>query len=162
VYRRCDVRPASIVGRAGRLAVEPDFVGSRARRAFLQIGDGLGLEPRFSRAGGAFMNSGPLLFLGIFATLASSFSGLLLVPELQLGGQQQVTNSATLALYPANRGGSAQRGAEVFRSLGCAECHTEQVRGIGADVARWGPRKTVPQDYVGDYPVMLGSQRIGP
>jgi len=109
------------------------------------------------------MNNGPLLFLGVFATLASSFWGLLLVPELQLGGRQQVTNSATLGLYPQPRSGSAKAGAEVYRSLGCVECHTEQMRGVGADLARgWGPRKTVPQDYLGDYPVMLGAQRIGP
>src|SRR5437667_11579508 len=109
------------------------------------------------------MNSGPLLFLGIFATLASSFWGLLLVPQLQLGRGLQVTNSATLALYPQPRGGSAKQGAEVYRSLGCVECHSQQMRGLGVDLSRgWGPRKTVAQDYMGDYPVLLGSQRIGP
>ena len=109
------------------------------------------------------MNNGPLLFLGIFATLASSFWGLLLVPQLQLGRQEQVTNSVTLALYPQNRSGSAKAGAEIYRSLGCVECHTEQVRGLGFDKARgWGARITVAQDYLGDYPVLLGSQRIGP
>lgn len=109
------------------------------------------------------MNSGPLLFLGIFATLASSFWGIVLVPQLQLGSQQQVVNPVTSALYPAPRGGSAKEGAEVYRSLGCAECHTEQVRGKGSDIARkWADRISVAQDYLGDYPVMLGSQRIGP
>lgn len=109
------------------------------------------------------MNNGPLLFLGIFATLASSFWGLLLVPQLQLGRQEQVTNSTTLALYPHPRGGSAKQGAEVYRSLGCVECHSQQVRGLGSDLARgWGGRITVAQDYVGDYPVQLGALRIGP
>lgn len=109
------------------------------------------------------MNSGPLLFLGIFATLASSFWGLLLVPQLQLGRQGQETNATTQAFYPATRGGSAKQGAEVYRSLGCVECHSQQVRGTGADLDRgWGGRITVAQDYLGDYPVLLGSQRIGP
>jgi cytochrome c oxidase cbb3-type subunit 2 len=109
------------------------------------------------------MNNGPLLFLGIFATLASSFWGLVLVPQLQLGRQDQVVNAATFALYPQPRGGLAKQGAEVYRSLGCVECHSQQVRGLGADVARgWGVRKTVAQDYLGDYPVLLGSQRLGP
>lgn len=109
------------------------------------------------------MNSAPLLFLGIFATLASSFWGLLLVPQLQLGRQGQATNSVTFALYPQNRGGSAKAGAEVYRSLGCVECHSQQVRGLGTDVARgWGARNTVAQDYLGDYPVLLGAQRVGP
>mgnify|MGYP001038504764 CR=1 FL=1 len=44
------------------------------------------------------MNSGPLLFLGIFMALASSFWGLVLVPQLQLGRQEQVTNPATAAV----------------------------------------------------------------
>ncbi len=109
------------------------------------------------------MTNGPLLFLGIFATLASSFWGLVLVPQLQLGGQEQVTNSATFGLYPQPRSGSAKQGAEIYRSLGCVECHSQQVRGLGNDMARdWGLRETVAQDYLGDYPVLLGSQRIGP
>ncbi|MBI3849769.1 MAG: cbb3-type cytochrome c oxidase subunit II [Verrucomicrobia bacterium] len=34
---------------------------------------------------------------------------------------------------------------------------------LGPDIARnWGPRRTVAQDYLYDYPVLLGSQRIGP
>lgn len=109
------------------------------------------------------MNSGPLLFLGIFATLASSFWGIVLAPQLQVGRQEQVTNQLTGALYPPARGGSAKQGAEIYRSLGCAECHTEQVRGLGSDIERkWGDRISVAQDYLGDYPVLLGSQRIGP
>jgi len=33
----------------------------------------------------------------------------------------------------------------------------------GADIARgWGKRRTVAQDYLADYPVQLGSRRIGP
>ena len=109
------------------------------------------------------MNSAPLLFLGIFATLASSFWGLVLVPQLQLGGQEQVINSQNFTLYPATRGGSAKQGAEVYRSLGCVECHSQQVRGLGHDREQgWGVRNTVAQDYLGDYPVLLGSQRIGP
>jgi hypothetical protein len=36
------------------------------------------------------MNNGPLLFLGILVTLVSSFWGLLLAPQLQIGQQQPV------------------------------------------------------------------------
>lgn len=109
------------------------------------------------------MNHFPLLFLGILATLATSFWGLILAPDMRIGRQQQVTNLMTGVLYPALRGGLAQRGADVYRSLGCVECHSQQVRGSGSDVARrWGYRRTVAQDYLGDYPVFLGNQRIGP
>jgi len=109
------------------------------------------------------MNSRPLLFLGIFATLASSFWGFVLAPQLQLGRQEQVPNQATFGLYPHPRGGAAKQGADVYRSLGCVECHSQQVRGLGNDTVRgWGARKTVAQDYLGDYPVLLGAQRVGP
>jgi cytochrome c oxidase cbb3-type subunit 2 len=111
------------------------------------------------------MNSGPLLFLGIFATLASSFWGLLLLPQLQIGRQEPVKLEANDALYPANRPGQARQGAEVYRSLGCVECHSQQVRpkGFGSDFERgWGERRTVAQDYLYDQPVLLGSLRLGP
>lgn len=111
------------------------------------------------------MNSGPLLFLGIFVTLASSFWGLLLMPQVKIGRQQLVTNNVTGQLYPVERPGLAKAGEQVYRSLGCAECHTRQVRlrGYGSDFERgWGKRRTVAQDYLHDYPVMLGNLRIGP
>ena len=111
------------------------------------------------------MNSGPLIFLGAFFTLATSFWGMILVPQLQLGRQQQTKIEATGQYYPANRPGDALQGAEVYRDLGCIECHTQQVRprGQGADFERgWGQRRSVAQDYVRDYPVLLGSQRVGP
>lgn len=111
------------------------------------------------------MNSGPLLFLGILFTLASSFWGLVLAPQLQIGRQPLRTIEATGQIYPSGRPGLAQEGAEVYRANGCAECHTQQVRprGFGADFERgWGRRRTVAQDYLHDYPVLLGQLRIGP
>jgi cytochrome c oxidase cbb3-type subunit 2 len=111
------------------------------------------------------MNNGPLLFFGILVTLASSFWGLILGPQLKIGRQEIRMIEATGALYPTPRPGLAQKGAEVYRSLGCAECHTQQVRPreSATDFARgWGQRRTVGQDYLHDYPIFLGSQRIGP
>jgi len=111
------------------------------------------------------MNNGPLIFLGAFFTLATSFWGLILVPQLQIGRQGQVKIEATGQYYPANRPGDAMQGAEVYRDLGCVECHTQQVRprGQGSDFERgWGQRRSVAQDYVREYPVMIGSQRVGP
>lgn len=109
------------------------------------------------------MNSGPLLFLGIFFSLASSFWGLVLVPHLTIGHQQQVIVHATGQPYPVPRPGLAQEGEHVYRANGCAECHTRQVRAFGGDLERgWGVRYSVAQDYLYDYPVMLGKQRVGP
>lgn len=108
------------------------------------------------------MNSGPLLFFGIFVTLASSFWGLLLMPQVKIGRQELLNTNGMI--YPA-RPGVAKQGEQVYRSLGCAECHTRQVRprGYGSDFERgWGKRRTVAQDYVQDDPVMLGNLRMGP
>ena len=41
------------------------------------------------------MNNGPLLFLGILASVAGSFWALLLAPHLQLGSQQPVVLEST-------------------------------------------------------------------
>jgi cytochrome c oxidase cbb3-type subunit II len=57
----------------------------------------------------------------------------------------------------------AQQGAEIYRSLGCAACHSQQVRGFGGDRERgFGPRISVAQDSLHDYPVQLGNVRVGP
>lgn len=109
------------------------------------------------------MNSGALLFLGVLLTTAMSFWGLVIAPAFQLGRQDLVETS--IGRYPTGRSGLAQRGAEVYRSLGCVECHTQQVRphGFGSDIDRgWGLRRTVGQDYLRDQPPLLGGSRVGP
>ena len=111
------------------------------------------------------MNRSPLVFVGILATLAISFWVLIFIPQTQIGQQQATNLVETGELYPAARSGLARKGAEVYRAEGCVECHSQQVRHsqFGTDYARgWGVRFTVAQDYLGDYPVMLGMQRIGP
>lgn len=49
----------------------------------------------------------------------------------------------------------------VLKNAGAkSELHLEPA---GADIERgWGARRTVAQDFIWDYPVMLGSQRVGP
>lgn len=111
------------------------------------------------------MSYGPLLFLGILFTLASSWVGLVLIPQRQLGALEQFTDTNTAAIYPQARAGQAQQGAEQYRALGCIYCHTQQVRpeGYGADITRgWGRRRTVSRDYIHDKTVMLGTMRTGP
>ncbi len=111
------------------------------------------------------MNYGPILFLGAFLTIASSWCGLVLLPQLQLGRQEPVRIEETGQLYPQPRSGLAMHGREVYRANGCIYCHSQQVRpeGYGADIARnWGSRRTVARDYLYDKPVMLGTMRTGP
>jgi cytochrome c oxidase cbb3-type subunit 2 len=71
-----------------------------------------------------------------------------------------------------------RRGKALYESIGCSYCHTQQIRGderlkvtvdgkevvpvIPAD-RRFGlsvPSR--PEDYAGDYPPLLGTQRTGP
>ncbi len=110
------------------------------------------------------MNYGPLLFFGIFLTIASSWCGLVLIPQLQFGSQQAVKLESG-EQYPPVRPGGAQRGEAVYRANGCIYCHSQQVRAaeFGADIKRnWGTRRTVALDYIRDKPVMLGTMRTGP
>jgi cytochrome c oxidase cbb3-type subunit 2 len=115
------------------------------------------------------MNRGPLLFLAAFFTMATSWLGFVLVPQLQIGRQQQVELSDNGQLYPSMRPGTARQGEQIYRANGCFYCHTRQVRpkGFGTDVERgWGARpgevQSVNEDYLYDRPVMLGTQRVGP
>ena len=78
------------------------------------------------------MNQGPLIFLGVFFALALSWFGLVFEPQLQLGNAQQATNVVNpTQLYPQMRPGQARQGLDVYRSLGCAACHSQQVGQTG-------------------------------
>ena len=97
--------------------------------------------------------------------MSLSWLGLVLAPNLQLGGQQPEPNEKTGQLYPQARSGFAHQGAEIYRANGCFYCHSQQVapKNSGTDSERgWGSRRTVAADYLFDSPVMAGSQRIGP
>ncbi len=87
------------------------------------------------------MNHGPLIFLGVFFSLALSWAGLILGPQLQLGGQQPVPTDA--GLYPAARSGLAKQGAEVYRANGCYHCHSQQVK---QDSVQFGAQLTAIGD----------------
>ena len=114
------------------------------------------------------MNSGPLLYFGLVTTLVVSWFGFVAVPHRQLGGlSPDLSTNATgvVVAYPAARNGEAAQGREVYQSLGCAACHTQQVRpeNGGSDLARgWGKRRTVARDYIQDATVLLGDSRLGP
>ena len=73
------------------------------------------------------MNYGPLIFLAAFFALASSWFGLVLTPQLQIGRLQQTNTISTGTSYPLARTGLARQGLEVYRENGCAYCHSQQV-----------------------------------
>ena len=112
------------------------------------------------------MKSLPLIFLGIFFTLAFSWTGLVLTTYIQLGDLEPATEALTdaegnriagvfyeddardqlvrgenvdnEAVFPRQWSGSAERGMRVYADLGCYYCHSQQVRrqGFGSDFER--------------------------
>jgi cytochrome c oxidase cbb3-type subunit 2 len=119
------------------------------------------------------MKNLPLLFLGIFFTLAFSWSGLILSSQIGLGRLEVTTSTLDEdgnmipgdPLFPRNMPGLAQQGKRVYMNMGCMYCHSQQVRpeGFGSDFERgWGPRQSVPRDYILQERVMLGTMRTGP
>lgn len=56
---------------------------------------------------------------------------------------------------------SARRGRAIYAREGCAYCHTQQVRYLAADHARFGA-PTLAWETRLDYPHLWGTRRIGP
>lgn len=77
------------------------------------------------------MNQGPLVFLGVFVTLVTSWFGMIFMPQIQVGELKPVPAEVSGGLYPAAKPGVAQQGAEVYRQQGCYYCHSQQVRQSG-------------------------------
>lgn len=73
------------------------------------------------------MKSSSYIFLAAFLALSASWAGFVLVPQLQLGRGDQAKTIPAGDKYPVARAGLAQQGAEVYRSLGCVYCHSQQV-----------------------------------
>lgn len=82
------------------------------------------------------MKSSALVFLAAFIALSASWGGFVLAPQLQLGQSQPTAVGPGSDLYPVARPGLAQQGAEVYRSLGCVYCHSQQVgqEGVQAEI----------------------------
>jgi cytochrome c oxidase cbb3-type subunit 2 len=111
------------------------------------------------------MKNGPLFILGLFVALAFSFGGIVLGSHHQLGGLTPYFDDTEGQAYPLRSAGLAARGQLVYTDLGCASCHTQQVRrpDYGSDKARgWGDRQSVARDYIHQFRPQLGSSRFGP
>jgi len=96
-------------------------------------------------------------FLGVLATLFIAWTGLVLVPGIQIS---EIKPSPQLHPYTEQQ----LHGRAIYIREGCIYCHSQQTRpqGFGADQLRnWG-RASVPGDYVYDKPHLLGTSRTGP
>jgi hypothetical protein len=78
--------------------------------------------------GGGTMNRTALLFLGVFVSLAASWVGVVLVNQISYGKLTPVVNLEEGLATPQPLPGAAQQGRLVYQDLGCATCHTQQVR----------------------------------
>jgi len=111
------------------------------------------------------MNYATWIFLGAFATFASSWLGLVFFPNLQMKDLQVIQDEAGGEVHPSPLSGEAEFGRAVYIAEGCIYCHTQQVRGgdYNADLARgWGMRRSHPRDYIFQTPQLLGTMRTGP
>lgn len=79
------------------------------------------------------MNHGPLIFLGAFATVVSSFWGLVVAPQIQIGGLQPKLTTGGDAVYPPPRSGLAAQGRAVYVANGCVYCHSQQIGQSGVE-----------------------------
>jgi cytochrome c oxidase cbb3-type subunit 2 len=104
-------------------------------------------------------------FIGLFGALLISWSGIVLGSNAQLGSLAPYYDDTEGNSFPLRMPGIAARGQLVYRDLGCAACHTQQVRrpGFGSDQDRgWGDRQSVARDYIYQPAPQLGLSRIGP
>ncbi|MEY2880423.1 MAG: hypothetical protein RLZZ15_2803 [Verrucomicrobiota bacterium] len=111
------------------------------------------------------MKNGFVFFTGLFVALAASWGGIVLGSHRQLGSLAPFYSDGDSASFPARPAGLAARGQLVYADLGCAACHTQQVRrpDFGTDKARgWGDRQSVARDYIFQVRPQLGASRIGP
>jgi len=63
--------------------------------------------------------------------------------------------------HPLTLSVSEERGRLIYAREGCAYCHTQQIRFLQADVARFGA-PTLAWETRYDYPHLWGTRRIGP
>ena len=111
------------------------------------------------------MKNGPLFLLGLFVALVISFAGIVLGSHAQLGRLTPYFDDTEGQSFPQRTAGIAARGQAVYADLGCAACHTQQVRrpDYGSDKARgWGERQNVARDFIHQARPQIGSTRFGP
>ncbi len=98
-----------------------------------------------------------LIFVAGIGFFLLSFIALGVLPGLRLADVIASHTQTDMPDYTA----AELRGRQVYASLGCALCHTQQVRFVLSDVLRWGaPTEAWETRY--DFPQLWGTRRIGP
>ncbi|MCK9213672.1 MAG: cbb3-type cytochrome c oxidase subunit II, partial [Rhodoferax sp.] len=97
-----------------------------------------------------------VIFVAGIGFFALSFVALGVLPGLRLEKEMDSARAVISAYSDAER-----RGQQTYVSLGCALCHTQQVRFLPTDIRRWGP-PTQAWETQYDFPQLWGTRRIGP
>lgn len=103
------------------------------------------------------MNRVGVFVFGGAAVLLFTSMIVVVSPYTQL---RQIPAESNLAPYTE----AEARGREVYVSLGCVYCHSQQPRdrAFAPDETRGWGRASTPGDYAYDYPHLLGTMRTGP
>jgi len=137
---------------AGADAVER----TRQRQALVQVAARL-VEPE---------SAAPARVLGMSYVVASVAGVVFFVFSVSLLGElpRRMLEDQTMAMAPPSPlilSASEQRGRDIYGREGCGYCHTQQVRYIEADIARYGAPSLAWEGRF-DFPHLLGTRRIGP
>ncbi len=111
------------------------------------------------------MNKLTTLFAGIFGCFAFAWVGMVLIPNEDLGHLAPVIQEDTGSSVPKADSGLIERGRRIYAANGCVYCHSQQIRPSDIEEGHnrgWGPRRTVPRDYLYENPPFLGTMRTGP
>mgnify|MGYP001353264447 CR=1 FL=1 len=88
------------------------------------------------------MRNGPVLFVFGLLAMVISWGCIVMGSVKQIGTLASHADLMTGALYPVNRPGTAHQGAEVYRELGCNQCHTrfavQDELSFGAELTKLG------------------------
>lgn len=97
-----------------------------------------------------------LIIAGIVLIFMSAMIGLVILPS-QLVEKDTYKDADFVPL-------SVREGHAIYVREGCVYCHSQQARpeGFGADAERGWGRASVPDDYKGLSPHVMGTMRTGP
>jgi cytochrome c oxidase cbb3-type subunit I/II len=113
------------------------------------------IEP--TRGIGALRMAYLATFVAGVGFFALSFVVLGVIPGVHV--KREIARTAPLAMQQLAT--QQEWGRQIYGSMGCAYCHTQQVRFADQDVSRFGaPTEAWETKY--DYPQLWGTRRIGP
>ena len=109
------------------------------------------MTPRFLRMSYVVASVAGIAFFAMSVALLGIWPGRVLEEQTRRMSPEHVLGLTASEL----------RGREIYSREGCAYCHTQQVRYLHSDMARFGA-PTLAWETRQDYPHLWGTRRIGP